>query len=143
MYALSELRDQHDAAMRMADRLLDMIDHYRCEVDALPIILQLNRLIGLLRVHLAQEDVQLYPELVGSADPEIARLAQAYVSEMGGLAIDLELFAQRWSSSAVIAGQFSEFSEAARDLILLLAVRIDRENRFLYPLAERPAKRAA
>jgi hypothetical protein len=143
MYALMELRGQHDAAMSMADRLIDLIDEYRGEADALPIALQFNRLVGLLRVHLAQEDVQLYPELVASGDRDIARLALAYVSEMGSLASELELFAKRWTSSAVIASEFETFAEDARDLVLKLAFRIERENRHLYPLAELLPRKAA
>ena len=143
MHPLTELRDQHDAAMCMAERLLGMVDDYRGPADALPIALQVGRLVGLLRVHLAQEDVQLYPKLIASGDREIAKLALAYVAEMGGLANELELFARHWSSSAVIAAGFADFAEAARDLVLQLAFRIERENRHLYPLAERPVRRAA
>lgn len=143
MYALTELRHQHDAAISMGDRLLDLIDSYRGDVDAYPIALQFNKLVGLLRVHLAQEDVQLYPDLMASSDSKTAKLAKAYVAEMGSLASELELFAQRWSSSAVIATDFDEFAEATRELILQLVVRIERENRYLYPLAEPPARQAA
>lgn len=127
----------------MADRLVDLIDGYRCAADALPIAFQFNKLVGLLRIHLAQEDVQLYPDLMASGDHQVARLALTYVAEMGGLASELELFAQRWSSSAVISGAFAEFSEAARELILQLAFRIERENRHLYPLAEPSSRQAA
>jgi hypothetical protein len=143
MYALTELRSQHDLALRMAERLIDLIDEYRGDADAPPIALQFNKLFGLLRVHLAQEDVQLYPELAASGDRQIANMALAYVSEMGGLASELELFAQRWSSSAVIASDFYGFAEAARELVLRLAFRIERENRHLYPLAEPQPRRAA
>lgn len=59
-----------------------------------------------------------------------------YAAEMGGLANELERFVRRWPSSAVIAGSFNEFADAARGMVLALAVRIERENRFLYPLAE-------
>jgi hypothetical protein len=138
MYALTELSHQHDVAISMAERLLDLVNEYRSAADALPIALQLNRLVGLLRVHLAQEDVQLYPELIASG-----RMALAYASEMGGLAGELELFAQRWSSSVGIAAAFAEFAEVTRELMLRLATRIERENRYLYPLAGPPVRRAA
>lgn len=143
MYALTELRNQHESAMRIADSLIDLIDGYQYEADALLIALQFNKLIGLLRVHLAQEDVQLYPELVASSDPKIAKLALAYVSEMGGLAHQLEVFARRWSSSTVIATDFVDFAQATRELVSQLAFRIERENRHLYPLVGPPAQRAA
>lgn len=111
MYALIELRNQHDAAMRIADSLIDLVDDYQCETDALLIALQFNKLIGLIRVHVAQEDDQLYPELIAADDPKVAKLALSYVSEMGGLATQLEVFARRWSSSALIATDFVDFAE--------------------------------
>jgi hemerythrin-like domain-containing protein len=136
MFDLTDLKNQHDAAMAMADRLIDMIDEYRHDGDALPIAIQFSKLVGLFRVHFAQEDVQLYPELVALGDREVARMTLTYAAEMGGLANELERFVRRWPSSAVIAGSFNEFADAARGMVLALAVRIERENRFLYPLAE-------
>ena len=136
MVNIQILRQQHDAALFMADRLIDLVDNYDPRTAAIPILMQLNRLLGILRVHLAHEDVELYPKLMGSADPEVARTAAAYVGEMGGLALDLEWFAQHWSCSASIAGNIDEFREGVHQLVLALAVRIERENRYLYPLAE-------
>lgn len=136
MIRLNILREQHDEALDMAQRLLELIDGYKAGASACPILRQLNRLCGVLRVHLAHEDVQLYPALTASSDPNIARTAQHYVDEMGGLALDLEYFARQWSCSASISNDFAEFSQAANDLMLALAVRIERENRYLYPLVD-------
>lgn len=136
MVNIEILRQQHDAALLMADRLIDMVDNYDPRTAAIPILMQLNRLLGILRVHLAHEDVELYPKLMQSGDPEVAQTAAAFVAEMGGLAIDLEWFAQHWSCSASIAGNIEEFREDAHQLVLALAVRIERENRYLYPLAD-------
>ena len=136
MIKLDILRHQHDAALDMAQRLLDLIDGHRAGDPGYPILMQLNRLYGVLRIHLALEDVELYPALTASSDPEVARTARLFVEELGSLALDLECFARHWSCSASIANNFAEFSEAARDLMLALAVRIERENQHLYPLAE-------
>ena len=136
MVRLTTLRDEHHAALEMAQRLLDLIDEYKAGAPANPILMQLNRLYGVLRIHLAHEDVELYPALMASAEPAIARTAELYVKEMGSLALDLECFARHWSCSANIANNFGEFSQAARDLLLALAVRIEREDRYLYPLAD-------
>ncbi len=134
------LREQHDAALAMADRLIDLVDSYEQPQPIYPIVMQLNRLLGLLRVHLAHEDVDLYPRLIASEDPDVARLAQVYVDEMGGLAANLEQFARYWSCSASIAGAFGEFREGVHEMMLVLAVRIERENLYLYPLAEAEAR---
>lgn len=135
------LRAQHDDALAMAGRLIELADHYDPRSAAIPLLMQLNRLLGLLRVHFAHEDVELYPELTASTDPLVARTAKRFVDEMGGLAVELECFARRWSCSASIAGKIDEFREGAHQLLMALAVRIERENRILYPLAEDEAAR--
>ena len=136
MIKMDILRRQHDAALEMAQRLLEMVDDYRPGDAAYPILVQFNRLFGILRVHLVHEDVELYPALMASPDPQVARTAQAYVDEMGGLAAELECFATHWACSASIAGRFDEFRDDVNELMLALAVRIERENQYLYPLAE-------
>lgn len=130
------LRDQHGAALAMAQRLLELIEDFRPGASGDPILMQLNRLYGIVRVHLAQEDVELYPALLASPDPMVARTARKFVDDMGDLAVDLEWFARHWSSTASIVGNFAEFRHAANELVLRLAVRIDLETRLLYPLAE-------
>ncbi len=137
---------QHDAAMAMAQRLLFLIDSYRDREDSYPIALQLAKLIGLLRIHLAHQDAQLYPWLATCADPAVAELARVYMKEMGSLALTIERFAVRWSSSAVIGSAFEQFRAATYDLIATIEVRIERENVYLYPMADMVAaqeKRAA
>jgi hypothetical protein len=136
MVKTETLRQQHDVALSMADRLIDLADNYKPETPAIPILMQLNRLLGLLRVHLAHEDVELYPSMMDSSDPEVARTAVTYFSEMGGLAMDLEYFSRHWSCSVSIAGNIDEFRQDLHELMLALAVRIELENRYLYPLAE-------
>lgn len=136
MTKIDVLRRQHDAALAMADRLIELVDNYDPASVAIPILMQLNRLLGILRVHLAYEDVELYPQLMSSPEPNVARTAQAFVNEMGGLASDLECFVRHWSCSASIASNIEEFREGAHELMLALVVRIERENRYLYPLVE-------
>ena len=136
MLQIDTLRAQHDSALAMAERLLELVDNYQAGASAYPILMQFNRLFGLLRVHLAQEDVGLYAILGKSNDRHIARTAQQFAMEMGGLGASLETFARHWSCSASIAVRIDEFREEVHELVLALAVRIERENQFLYPLAE-------
>jgi hemerythrin-like domain-containing protein len=136
MIKLDILRHQHEAALDMAQRLLELIEGYKAGTPAHSLLTQLNRLYGVLRLHLAHEDVELYPALMASTDPKVARTAKLFADEMGGLALDVECFARHWSCSASIASNFQEFREAAQDLIIALAARIERENQYLYPLAD-------
>ena len=130
------LRHQHDDALAMVQRLLELIDEFRPGHSAYPIMMQLNRLYGILRVHLAQEDIVLYPRLLASTDMEVVRTARQFVDEMGSLSVDMECFARHWASADGIVSNFAEFREAAHELLLRLAVRVELEDRRLYPLAE-------
>ena len=136
MITTDNLRRQHDAANAMSSHLCDLIDSYRGHRDAEAITMQLSRLVGLLRIHLAQADVQIYAALAMSEDQAVARIAASHTNEMGDLAVDLETFARHWTCSASIAGRFDEFRDDAHALLMALAVRIEREDRILYPLAE-------
>jgi hypothetical protein len=142
MSRTSTLKNQHDDIVAMAERALDLIDAYRgVDQQAYSISVQLAKLFGLLRIHLMQEDLQFYPWLTACGDPEAARLACVYFAEMGELAPKIEQFSRRWSSSSVITGSFEQFRIHARALIATIELRIERENGFLYPLADLLAER--
>ena len=137
MIGTDSLRRQHDAALAMADRLIDLVDALRTAAPIHAIVMQLNRMVGLLRVHLAHEDVELYPGLIASKDPKVVAAWPGHLSmKWAGWRPNLEQFARYWSCSASIAGAFDEFREGVHELMLALAVRIERENLQLYPLAE-------
>ena len=53
----------------MAERLVELAGNFDARTAAIPLLMQLNRLLGLLRVHLAHEDVELYPALWPRAIP--------------------------------------------------------------------------
>lgn len=141
------LREQHDAALVMANRLLEMVERYQPGSSAYPILLQVNRLFGFLRAHLAHENAVLYRDLEASKDRRVARAAKSFAKEMGGLAAEIEDFTRHWCCTAAISRGFEEFRESANNLVLAISVRIERENRLLYSLAdaqgEDPAERAA
>ena len=143
MIKIDHLRSQHDDALAMAERLLDLVDQFDRRSAAIPVLMQLNRLLGLLRVHLALEEVQLSPLLMASPDSKVARTARRHADERDQLAIDLECFARSWPGAESIAANFDRFRDAAHQLVLALAVRIERENLYLYPLAEAEAQRQA
>jgi hemerythrin-like domain-containing protein len=141
MIKIHMLRAQHDHALDMAERLLQLVDHYDSRTAAIPIFMHLNRLLGLLRVHIALEDIELYPALMASPDAGVTRAARCHADEICELAKDIECFARHWSCAERIAANIDEFRETAHRLLLVLAVRIERENLELYPLAEAETQR--
>ena len=117
-------------------RLINLIDAHRADDDAFPIALLLARWVSLLRSHLAMEDEWLYPAVVALGSLRAATIALVFEADMGNLAQRLEAFDRRWSSSAVIAGDFDRFRDEAFALFADFDRRIEREDRTLYPIAE-------
>ncbi len=113
-----------------------LVSHHRPGDDAIVIATELARLLGVLRVHLAEEDEFLYPALIATNDGIAAELAERYRVEMGSLAWDVEDFMRHWSSSAVIAQSFEAFQSDLDRILGALAARIKRENVSLYPVAD-------
>lgn len=130
------LRRQHVEIMRLATSIADRGKLFAGLEDAYAISLDLAKLLGQLRIHLAQEDIHLYRAMIRSGDPAAIATAQRFATEMGGLAQLFEDFATRWSSSAVIAACFADFTRESRSIFSLLETRVRRENVELYPLAD-------
>lgn len=133
---MGSMRRQHAALTDMLLRLVNMVEGHRPGDEAYPISLQLARLIGLLRSHLASEDEWLYPAMIASHERRAAELAEHYRREMGGLAERVEAFERRWSSSSVVAAAFEAFRGDAKALFAAIDERIAREDSQLYPAAD-------
>lgn len=136
MSRTSALRRQHDAASALASRLQDEIERHRADRDTHGISVMLAKLLGLLSIHLAQEDRSLYPAMMASGDERAAAVARRFAEEMGGLAGRLKTFAAHWSSPAAIASNYDDFRQEAGTVLAALGERIERENECLYPLAD-------
>src|SRR5438477_7866363 len=134
---IESLRQQHDAAEKMAATIMSFIGSYRDDYDAIPIARLIGKLNALLRVHFAYEDTVLYPLMMRSGDGEAAALAHLFAQETGALAPQFEEFARRWSGPTAIEAMADVFREEATILFAALGARIERENDLLYPLAER------
>jgi hypothetical protein len=100
-----------------------------------------SRLSSLLIAHLKAEDWVLYPPLLESPDPEIARVARNFVDEMGGLASAYSIFMERWDALSIQA-DWAHYQKEARAISEALGNRIVRENRELLPLVERTGRAA-
>lgn len=95
-----------------------------------------KRLTTRLIAHLKAEDWLLYPPLLESSDPEIARIAREFVDEMGGLAAAFNAYVEKWDALR-ITSEWPVYQVETRGIIDALQTRIVRENRELYPLLER------
>lgn len=140
MARTSTLRAQHDHAERLFDELFERIDRFDAAAegaDAYSLSLCLAKIAGVLRTHFAIEGQVLYPMLIASEHREMAVVARVFEREIGSLADQFERFLQRWGRSAEIAGAIPQFRYECDMMFAALRDRIARENRELYPLADR------
>jgi iron-sulfur cluster repair protein YtfE (RIC family) len=98
---------------------------------------QLVTMSATIKLHLAAEDRVLYPALASAADLQAAETGKRFQDEMGDLAQVYAAFASRWNLAAKISKDPDGFRSDANNVFKALHLRVQRENRELYPLAER------
>jgi len=135
MSSLAQLRSEHAELVKIVREWEILIER-----DTPPPSVDLfgvrSRLSSLLVAHLKAEDWVLYPPLLESSDPDVARVARNFVDEMGGLAAAYNIFMERWDALSIQA-DWTHYQKEARAISQALGNRIVRENRELYPLVER------
>lgn len=137
---MQRLRDEHAALVTLARILTGMIRALQP-----PRMTELAAARGLLRDtllrHLKCEDWILYPRLKASGDPELIRVTREFELEMGDLAADFAAYDEKWTTERVAAA-WPDFCRETAIMLDILAMRVEREERDLYPLAEclRPSR---
>lgn len=130
------LKNQHEAALCLADQVLAACGQEVDDSKAFQISLCLAKLTGLLRVHFAQEDECIYPKMEASFDAHTSATARAFREQMGGLGAAYAAYSQKWATARKIRSDFDAFKNESGTIFGALASRIERENRELYPLAD-------
>lgn len=131
---MQRLRAEHAALVTMSRIILDMV---RAPHPPPPAGLASARgqfRDSLVR-HLKCEDWILYPRLMAAGDPELTRITRDFEIEMGDLAADFAAYDRKWTGERA-AADWPDFCRETVILLDLLAMRVEREERELYPLAE-------
>ena len=139
MSRTANLRRQHDAAVTIVGEINNLLlarPGVEVRDGAFQATLLLAKLTGLLRIHFAQEDRQLYPALMASGRGGVAEVARRFFEEMGDLGPTYGAYAQRWASADQILSDPRGFRRESKTVFTALADRITRENEQLYPLAD-------
>jgi len=134
---IERLRAEHAALVTLSGFLMVMV-----MAPQRPRATELASVRGMLRDtlvrHLKCEDWALYPRLRAAGDHRLKQLAQEFVDEMGHLAGDFMSYDTRWTAEAVEA-DWPGFCEETTGILDAMAMRMEREDRDLYPAAERIA----
>ena len=123
--------------------LIDLIDQASGAECALELELQLSRVIGQWRAMLVLRDKLVYRPAAKHADRARATMAAACQQRMEALADQVEEFARRWSSSALIASALPIFRATALVLVAAMTARLERERRLLGETVVEPGRMVA
>ena len=131
---MQRLRAEHAALVTLSRIILDMTG-----APHPPRSTELAAARGLLRDtlvrHLKCEDWVLYPRLKASGDPDLIRITREFELEMGDLAADFVAYDDKWTSERV-AADWPGFCRETAIIFDVLAMRVEREETELYPLAD-------
>lgn len=130
---MAELRRQHDEISHTAHRLAQATADRANPRSVGAIRWQLARQ---LMAHLALEDRILYPAMQRAADERTRTTAATLQTETGALAESFSRYMTAWSDDRV-AREWTDFCVETQAIIRALSERVDRENRTLYPLADK------
>jgi iron-sulfur cluster repair protein YtfE (RIC family) len=125
-------RRQHDDLLGVATEISGKLDAQKLTRDATEVRTLLSKLLGKLNIHLAAEDKALYPQLLKSDSTEAKKLAERYISEMGGIADAVKAYSQKWPSPLAIQKDPASFVTETKSLFGALGQRINKENNELY-----------
>ena len=140
MSEIMKLRQEHAELVQIVGRLARIIG--QPAPPAASELFKLRReLSSTLFAHLKAEDWVLYPRLLASPNAQVAETARTFSDEMGGLAQAYMAHADKWTATA-IDQDWRGYCAATKGIIEALTLRINRENRELYPLLEAMDKAA-
>ncbi len=100
------------------------------------------RLASELIRHLKSEDWILYPTLLASRRRDVALIARAFSASMGGLATEFKAYCDRWGADA-ITHNWTGYQSDTTKILRALTLRMNREERDLYPLLDLATQAAA
>ena len=137
MARTDSLRRDHVGLVDLAKRLEKRCQDLSGDGAAAEARQILGDLSGKLKVHLAMEDMNLYPFLLASDDAQASQLAKQFAGEMGGIADAFKAYVSKWPVARAIAQDPSGFQSQTMSVLKVLAKRIEAEDTQLYPVADR------
>ncbi len=136
MKATAELRREHASILRRVSILNGLAASRMTREIAEQTCKSILAIDGLLVAHLRDEDELLYPKLIAAQDSEVRRTAETWFEDMSGILGAWIAYRDHWTPDDVLANT-DRFRAATTGILGALAMRIENENRELYPLLDR------
>jgi hypothetical protein len=136
MRSTDQFRRQHEELAALGAELLRAVTAEAAALDVVALRCDIARFIGKLRVHASMENEALYPRLHAHADVAVQAKARALFDEVSGIYAAAWTYQEKWRSAEAVAADVAGFARETKRLLKTLYLRMDRENRELYPLVD-------
>jgi len=130
-----QFTEQHEDLMSVAHQLVIALDADALARDAWEARGILSTLAGKLKVHLVLEDNILYSELLSSPDENVRSVSRQFMDEMGGITKVFQDYLEKWPHAMAVEERPQEFNDETQIILTVLAERIEKEEKILYPMA--------
>ncbi|MCC7278195.1 MAG: hemerythrin domain-containing protein [Chromatiaceae bacterium] len=134
MYDLAHYRNRHTDLLRTIEDLQQLLtpEMLRIRPNAKTAYLLLCELGSKVKEHLSEEDHGVYPSLLIHDDPRVKSLAWGFISGERPLRQTFDEYHRKWLKNCDF--NFTEdFLRESQAVFRMVAERIDRENRVLFP----------
>lgn len=126
--------DKHKVILSLVSDIQNNISSAITENCADTIASDINKLSGVLMMHLASEDKNLYPTALASDSEELRRTAKEYIDEMGNLMKIFDNFHKNFNTKSKILDNVNDFTLQAQKVTLAIEKRITKEESGLYKM---------
>ena len=131
---IENLKDQHIKIRELIVEVKSYIELDSTEENLTLLAHHINKLAGVLRIHLSSEDRYLYPQLINSENEFTRELAESFDKTMGGLSNAFISFKTRYNTFKNMTDNYDAFLIELDHVFNQLITRLDREDNELYPL---------
>ena len=143
MHPISFYREQHSEILGMVDDLRPLLNEESLKIRTVAKTAHnlLCEIAAKLNAHLVVEDKELYPSLLTHADESVRNTAWGFISGQHSIRQLVDRYNKTWLKDCNF--EFTEeFLKDTRELLELLAIRVDREERVLFPKYEEGLRNA-
>jgi len=133
---IDNLRNQHIKIRELINDIKVLIKLDITNENAKLLAYRINKLAGVLRIHLSSEDRYLYPQLMDSENNYTRELAESFDKSMGGLSNAYISFKTRYNTYVKIAENYEAFKLELNHIFDQLIIRLDKEDNELYLLVQ-------
>ncbi|WP_088189214.1 hemerythrin domain-containing protein [Desulfosporosinus sp. FKA] len=136
---LDNLKRQHHEITQLINEIENLLLQ-DVTAKSFEISLKIGTLAGKLSIHLKSEDDYLYPSLKASEDERLKTTVNLFNEEMANIALSFANYKANYISSAHIRKNITQFVNETRSIISRLRIRLNHEDKQLYPLVEKLVK---